>query len=72
MRTTSHFAALIAVALTTATGAAQSDANDQPALTIYNQQFAVVRHVLPLDLNNGANHVEVTDITDEGQRDAPR
>ncbi len=36
---------------------------DQPSLTIYNQQFAVVRHTLPLDLKSGANHVEVTDIS---------
>ena len=34
-----------------------------PALTIYNQQFAVVRQALPLSLKEGANHVEVTDIT---------
>jgi hypothetical protein len=34
-----------------------------PALTIYNQQFAVVRNSLPLNLKDGVNHVEVTDIT---------
>jgi hypothetical protein len=34
-----------------------------PALTIYNQQFAVVRQGLGLDLKPGQNHVEVTDIT---------
>lgn len=33
------------------------------ALTIYNQQFAVVRQVVPLDLKAGVNHVEVTDIS---------
>lgn len=33
------------------------------ALTIYNQQFAVVRETLPLELKAGPNHVEVTDIT---------
>ncbi|MFY9529709.1 MAG: hypothetical protein WBC04_07285 [Candidatus Acidiferrales bacterium] len=42
-------------------------ANDQPgitpALTIYNQQFAVVRQMLPLDLKSGLTHVQVTDIT---------
>lgn len=37
--------------------------SDSPALTIYNQKFAVVRQILPLDLKPGANHVEVTDIT---------
>jgi hypothetical protein len=34
-----------------------------PALTIYNQQFAVVRNGLTLDLKPGQNHAEVTDIT---------
>jgi len=37
--------------------------SDKPALTIYNQQFAVVRQLLPLDLKTGINHVQVTDIT---------
>jgi hypothetical protein len=36
---------------------------DAPALTIYNQQFGVVRVKLPLDLRSGVNHVQVTDIT---------
>ena len=36
---------------------------DAPALTIYNQQFGVVRVKLPLDLHSGVNHVQVTDIT---------
>src|SRR5215472_12405993 len=43
--------------------AATNDAAMAPALTIYNQQFAVVRHGLALDLKPGQNHVEVTDIT---------
>ena len=34
-----------------------------PALTIYNQQFAVVRQGLALELKPGQNHIEVTDIT---------
>lgn len=34
-----------------------------PALTIYNQKFAVVREIIPLDLKAGVNHVEVIDIT---------
>jgi hypothetical protein len=42
---------------------AKPDAVLSPALTIYNQQFAVVRHGLSLDLKAGQNHVEVTDIT---------
>src|SRR5947199_6637278 len=43
--------------------AQNSAAPSEPAITIYNQQFAVVRHVLPLDLRSGGNHVEVTDIS---------
>ena len=62
MRTMTRLAT-VAVLLTAGFAAAQTDSKDQPALTIYNQQFAVVRHVLPLDLKNGINHVEVTDIT---------
>jgi hypothetical protein len=39
------------------------DNSSQPSLTIYNQNFAVVRQELPLDLKSGANSVRVTDIT---------
>src|SRR5579872_1550960 len=42
---------------------AKSDEAISPALTIYNQQFAVVRNGLTLDLKPGQNHVEVTDIS---------
>src|ERR1700745_890191 len=56
------FALLFVTLVGSAVALAQSN-DDQPALTIYNQQFAVVRHVLPLDLKGGVNHVEVTDIT---------
>lgn len=35
----------------------------QPSLTIYNQNFAVVRQPLPLDLKRGTNELRVTDIT---------
>jgi hypothetical protein len=35
---------------------------DSPALTIYNQQFAVVRQKVPLNLRS-VNHVQITDIT---------
>jgi hypothetical protein len=42
---------------------AKGDAALSPALTIYNGQFAVVRHGLALELKAGQNHVEVTDIT---------
>src|ERR1700722_11668069 len=35
----------------------------QPSLTIYNEEFAVVRQVIPLDLKPGENQVTVSDIT---------
>ena len=35
----------------------------QPSLTIYNEDFAVVRQDLPLDLKSGENQVNVNDIT---------
>lgn len=31
-----------------------------PALTIYNQNFVVIREVIPLDLKPGANRVHFT------------
>lgn len=46
-----------------ASGTEQEQKGDAPALTIYNQQFAVVRQKLPLDLRSGVNHLQVTDIT---------
>src|ERR1017187_4569815 len=35
----------------------------QPALTIYNQDFAVVRDAVPLDLKSGVNNVRYADAT---------
>jgi hypothetical protein len=40
-----------------------ADDSSQPSLTIYNQDFAVVRQDLPLDLKAGVNNVRVNDIT---------
>jgi hypothetical protein len=37
--------------------------SSQPSLTIYNQDFAVVREEFPLDLKSGENQVNVNDIT---------
>ena len=39
------------------------DDPSQPSLTIYNQNFAVVRQELPLELKSGVNSIRVTDIT---------
>src|SRR5437016_7382359 len=36
---------------------------DQPALTIYNANFAVVRQTIPLDLKTGVNRMSFTDAT---------
>jgi hypothetical protein len=36
---------------------------DSPSLTIYNQNFAVVRQSVPLDLKSGVNHVVFSGIT---------
>jgi hypothetical protein len=36
---------------------------EQPALTIYNQNFAVVRDTVPLDLKQGVNSVRFTETT---------
>lgn len=57
---------LIALSAMLAGQAKESDRSDTsiaPALTIYNQQFAVVRQGMALDLKPGENHLDVTDIT---------
>jgi hypothetical protein len=46
-----------------ASGTEQEQKGDSPALTIYNQQFAVVRQKLSFNLQAGVNHLQVTDIT---------
>lgn len=43
--------------------AVQPVAGQEPALTIYNQNFAVVREKVPLDLKAGTNTVHFTGIT---------
>jgi hypothetical protein len=40
-----------------------ADDTSSPSLTIYNQNFAVVRQEIPLDLKAGVTSVRVTDIT---------
>jgi hypothetical protein len=56
MKTTS-FVMLFSVALTSRLPASQ------PALTIYNQNFAVVRDSVPLDLKQGVNNIRFTETT---------
>src|SRR5208282_2933638 len=45
-------------------------ATAQPALTIYNQNFAVVRDTVPLDLQSGVNDVRYTDATAQVEPDS--
>jgi len=50
--------------------AAACTAQAEPSLTIYNQNFAVVRQPLSLDLRRGTNEVRVTDITAHMEADS--
>jgi len=45
-------------------------ATAQPALTIYNQNFAVVRDIVPLDLQSGVNDVRYPDATAQVEPDS--
>ena len=54
----------IAIALSWAAATAQ------PALTIYNQNFAVVRDTVPLDLQSGVNDVRYADATAQVEPDS--
>ena len=60
----SAFIPLLAVALSCAIATAE------PALTIYNQNFAVVRDTVPLDLKAGVNDVRYTDATAQVEPDS--
>ena len=55
-------ASLWATLMTSAVVAAAQQ-QDSPSLTIYNQNFAVVRQSVPLDLKVGVNHVLFSNIT---------
>ena len=41
-----------------------------PSLTIYNQDFAVVRDTVPLDLKAGVNEVSFSDVTAQAETDS--
>lgn len=49
--------------LALAAAAFAQDTASEPALTIYNQDFAVVRQSIPVQLKAGANEVTTTEIT---------
>src|SRR5438445_2351858 len=53
----------IACVLSLCVSSLPADEAVQPSLTIYNQNFAVVRQELPLNLKAGVNKLQVTDIT---------
>src|SRR5579883_84748 len=64
---------ILLLACTAFSVAAEKEATsnlDQPALTIYNQNFAVVRQIIPVDLKTGVNHVNYTDITRQLEPDS--
>src|SRR4051812_36553947 len=42
---------------------AQEKTSTAPSLTIYNQNFGLVRERLPLDLTAGINHLHFTGVT---------
>ena len=49
---------------------AADDKQSQPALTIYNQNFVVVREHVPLDLKSGVNFVTFTGVTSHLEPDS--
>src|SRR5947209_5466680 len=68
MKTSMHrIIVFLVVVCSTLNAAPQTEdsrnAADQPALTIYNANFAVVRQNIPLDLKAGTNRVSFTDAT---------
>ena len=58
MRTNTILPTALVVCVLTGSGAA-----DQPAVTVYNQNFGVVREHIALDFKPGLNTLEVTEIT---------
>ncbi len=52
----------LAIAGVAGAGGAEVSAG-QASLTVYNQMFAVVRQMIPLELKSGTNHVTFADIT---------
>ncbi len=56
-------ARFVCVVLTVSVFSGTLFAQSQPSLTIYNEDFAVVRQEIPLDLKSGENQVNVNDIT---------
>jgi len=53
----------LAVSITTVRAQPVAPSSAEPGLTIYNQNFGVVRQSVHLDLQNGLNRVQVSDLT---------
>ena len=47
-----------------------ADSSNQPALTIYNQNFFVAREYVPLDLGPGVNHAQFAGIASHLEPDS--
>jgi hypothetical protein len=58
-----HLSVVLAVCFLTPSFASPAEQGSAPSLTIYNQNFAVVRQDVPLDLKAGTTSVRMTDIT---------
>jgi hypothetical protein len=56
-------AILRSIVFASAPASVEEQPGEAPALTIYNQKFAVIRQKLPLNLKAGTTRVEITDIT---------
>jgi hypothetical protein len=64
------FASVLLFGGAAALAASALAASAQPALTIYNQDFAVVRDLVPLDLKSGANPVVYSGATAQVEPDS--
>ena len=69
-RSTRFLRPLAVIALTVSTTLAQQPAAPSTALTIYNQDFAVARATVPLDLKEGNNEVLTTSVTSQLEPDS--
>jgi len=69
-RTRSLLRPLAVAALTVSTTMAQQPATSPTALTIYNQDFAVARTTVPLDLKQGNNEVLTSSVTSQLESDS--
>ncbi len=65
-----RLAAIAACAVACGAGPDSPQQAPGPALTIYNQQFAVVRETLPLELRPGSNSVQFSGVTAHAEPDS--